>query len=70
MTRTIELTDEMVDGIVTDVLKQDLAMERGAIRKLATKKKLEAFQEADLNSSVKISKALEEVLKYYGVNNP
>lgn len=67
MTRTIQLSDDMIDGIVKDVLRQDLEMERVAIRKLVLLKKPAAFQLEDLDASIRISKALEEVLKYYGV---
>lgn len=66
--RTIELTDEIVDGIVTQTLRQDLQLELSAIERLEKKKKLEAYEEVDLADSLKTASAMRRVLKYYGID--
>jgi hypothetical protein len=62
----IELHDDTVDGMVRDVLRQQIKICKANIKNLKKQSKLKDFEAEDLGNNIHTLAALETVYDYFG----
>lgn len=64
----IEFSDEAIEVIMCETLKEHMKYMKKNIKELKKKGKLEPFQKEDLGHDVAMLAAMEEVYGYFGGN--
>ena len=68
MRLNIEVSEEIADQIVLDVLKESIDCVTQDVKNLKAMKNKKEYQRQDMLNGIEILEALEKVYKYYGGN--
>ena len=68
MRLNIEVSEEISDQIVLDVLKESIDCVTQDVKNLKAMKNKKEYQRQDMLNGIEILEALEKVYKYYGGN--